>query len=80
MLRTVFTNRFTSKSASFAFAGESLEELEALKKMIESGDITSIVDRVYTMEEAVEAHHRVETEQRQGAIVLAIGELVHQNP
>jgi hypothetical protein len=31
----------------------------------------SIVDRIYPHEEAAAAHHRVETEQRMGAIVLA---------
>jgi hypothetical protein len=31
------------------------------------------VDRVYPMNEAAEAHRRVETEQRLGAVVIAIG-------
>lgn len=79
MLRSVITNRFSSKSASFAFAGESIEDLQTLKDMIESGDIKSIVDRAYTMEEAAEAHRRVETETREGAVVLLIGETVHQS-
>ncbi len=79
MIKTVFTNRFTSRSASFALAGESIEELQTLQKMIEAGDIVSIVDCIYPMEEAAEAHRRVETEQRQGAVVLAIGESVYQS-
>jgi NADPH:quinone reductase-like Zn-dependent oxidoreductase len=40
--------------------------------MIENGQIQSIVDTVYPMSGAVEAHHRVDTEQRSGAIVLSI--------
>jgi NADPH:quinone reductase-like Zn-dependent oxidoreductase len=43
--------------------------------MIEAGKIRSIVDRVYAMEQAVEAHRRVETEERTGAVVIAIGGL-----
>jgi NADPH:quinone reductase-like Zn-dependent oxidoreductase len=43
--------------------------------MIEAGRIRSIVDRVYTMDAAAQAHHRVETEQRLGAVVIAIGGL-----
>lgn len=74
MLRSILTTRLTDKTASFAFAGETREELLALKEMIEKGEIRSIVDRVYSMQEAAEAHHRVETEQRVGAVVLAIGE------
>lgn len=74
MLRSVLTTRFTDKTATFAFARETKEELSALKEMIEAGKIVSIVDRVLPMEQAAEAHTLVETEQRIGAIVLAIGD------
>ncbi len=74
MLRTFFTSRFTNKTASFAFARETREELLTLKAMIEDNKIGSIVDRVHPMEEAADAHHRVETEQRVGAVVIAIGD------
>lgn len=73
MLRSFLTNRFTNKTALFAFAGETKEELRALKAMVEDGRIRSIVDKVYPMERAAEAHRRVETERRLGAVVIAIG-------
>ncbi len=73
MLRSVLTNWLSDKSASFAFARETEEELLALKAMIEEGSVRSIVDRVLPMEEVSEAHYLVETEQRIGAIVLEIG-------
>lgn len=72
MLRSVLTTRFTNKTARFAFAGESIEELRTLKEMIENGTIESIVDRIYPMSQAADAHKLVETEQRLGAVVLAI--------
>ena len=74
MLRSVFTTRFTKRTASFAFARETKEELLALKQMIEREEIRSIVDRIYSMEQAADAHRRVETEQRLGAVVIAIGD------
>jgi NADPH:quinone reductase-like Zn-dependent oxidoreductase len=74
MVRSVFTTRFTNKTARFAFAGETKADLLALKEMIEDGRIKSIVDRVFPMEQAADAHRRVETEQRLGAVVIAIGE------
>jgi NADPH:quinone reductase-like Zn-dependent oxidoreductase len=74
MIRSVFTTRFTNKTARFAFAGETKADLLILKEMIEDGRINSIVDRVYPMEQAADAHSRVETEQRLGAVVIAIGE------
>ena len=75
MLRSVYTTRFTNKTAMFAFARETKKELLLLKEMIEDGKIGSIVDRVFPMEQAADAHRRVETEQRLGAVVIAIGDL-----
>lgn len=74
MLRCLLTTRFTDKTARFAFASEDKEGLTALKQMIEEGSIVSIVDHVFTMEQAAEAHRLVETEQRLGAVVIAISD------
>ncbi len=72
MLRSLLTKRFTDKTATFAFARETREELRALQELVEAGRIASIVDRVLPMERAAEAHRLVESEERRGAIVLAI--------
>jgi len=74
MIRSVFTTRFTNKTSRFAFADETKADLLTLKKMIEDGRIKSIVDRVYPMDQAAEAHRRVETEQRLGAVVIALSD------
>ena len=73
MLRSVLTSTFTDKTVIVAFAGEKVEELLALKNMIEEGKIKTIVDKIYPLEQAAEAHRRVETEQRLGAIVISMG-------
>lgn len=72
MLRAPLTTRFTGKTAIVAFASETREELLALQEMIEDGRIGPIVDRVFPMQQAAEAHRLVETEQRRGAIVIAM--------
>jgi NADPH:quinone reductase-like Zn-dependent oxidoreductase len=74
MLRSFLTNQFTDKTATFAFAGETKAALGELKEMVEAGTIRSIVDRIYPMERAADAHRRVEAEQRLGAVVIAIGD------
>lgn len=63
---------FTDKTAIFVFAGEKEEELLALKEMIEEGKIKSIVDKIYSPEQAAEAHQRVENEQRLGTVVISV--------
>jgi NADPH:quinone reductase-like Zn-dependent oxidoreductase len=73
MLRSLVTSVFTDKSAIFSFAGEKDEELVTLKEMIEEQEIRPIVDKIYSPEQAAEAHHRVETEQRLGAVVISMG-------
>jgi NADPH:quinone reductase-like Zn-dependent oxidoreductase len=73
LIRAPFVRRFTSKTATCAFARETRDELLALRDMVQEGAIVSIVDRVLPMTEAAEAHRLVESEARRGAIVLAIG-------
>jgi len=70
MLRSVVTGWLTDKKVIFAFAGEKMDELLALKEMIEDEKIKPVVDKVYRLEQAAEAHHRVETEQRLGTVVI----------
>lgn len=72
MLRSLLTSRLTSKTAVFAFAGEKQEELLELREMIESGNIKPVVDKIYPMDQASEAHRRVETEQRSGIVVISL--------
>jgi NADPH:quinone reductase-like Zn-dependent oxidoreductase len=73
MVRSLLTTRLTDKTAGFAFAPETPAHLEALRIMIERGDIRPVVDRVYSMQEAAEAHRLVESERRLGAIVIEMG-------
>ncbi|MCF7821177.1 MAG: NAD(P)-dependent alcohol dehydrogenase [Mariprofundaceae bacterium] len=74
MLRSVITSRFSDITATFAFAGEKPEELLQLKDMIEAGKIRPVLDRVFPMDRAAEAHRIVESEERLGTIVINIRE------
>ena len=53
-------------------AGEKEKELVVLKEMIEEGKIKSVVDKIFPMDQAADAHRRVETEQRLGTIVITM--------
>jgi NADPH:quinone reductase-like Zn-dependent oxidoreductase len=71
MLKSVMVPLFSNKHVLFSFAGETEEELHTLKLMIEEGKIGPVVDKVFSMEEAVKPHYRVETEQRLGSVVIS---------
>lgn len=66
-------SRFRDHKIIVAFADETRASLRTLATMIDEGGIKPIVDRVLPMEEAAQAHQLVDTEERVGAIVLAIG-------
>jgi len=72
MVMSALTPAFTDKAAITSMAQETEEELLALKNMLEEGKIKSIVDKIYPMEQAAEAHRRVETEQRLGSVVISV--------
>jgi len=72
MLRSVLPLNRSGKKAIFAFAREKPEELRDLTAMIEQGKVTATVDQTFPMDQVVEAHRRVESEQRLGSIVLTV--------
>ncbi|MBW2714088.1 MAG: NAD(P)-dependent alcohol dehydrogenase [Deltaproteobacteria bacterium] len=72
MLISPVSSRFSDRKAFFAFAGEKEEELLELKRMIDAGEISATVDKIYPMAEAAQAHRRVETEQRLGTVVISM--------
>jgi len=73
MIRSVFTSMFTNKTSLFTFAGETEEELITLKEMIEDKKIKTVVDQIFPLKQAAEAHRRVEAEKRQGPVVITMG-------
>lgn len=72
MLRSPLTSILTDKKVIVALAGEKIEELLILKEMIESRKIKPVADKIYLLEQATEAHKRVEAEQRLGPVVISI--------
>ena len=72
MLRSVVTPLISDKQVYFQFAGEKQAELRELARMLESGEIRPVVDRVYPLEKIADAHRRVETEARRGIVVVSL--------
>lgn len=80
-MRQVFQMLWTSLTGSkqrviCALSNETIDDLVFIKERIEAGDIKTVIDRCYPLEEIAEAHRYIENGQKTGNIVITIA---HQN-
>ncbi|HQV06911.1 MAG TPA: NAD(P)-dependent alcohol dehydrogenase [Chitinophagaceae bacterium] len=70
MLRGKLTSLFSRKKVVSSFATAKARNLQYLQELVEAGHLRPIVDMVFPFTEVVKAHHRVESGQKKGNVVL----------
>ena len=56
------------------FAVERIEQIEFLSKLFENNNYKAVIDRVYSIDEIVDAYHYVDKGRKKGNVVLKIAE------
>jgi NADPH:quinone reductase-like Zn-dependent oxidoreductase len=66
------TSRFGKKRMRFHYDRARKDDLLLLKDLLEQGRYRAVVDRVYPLEDAAEAHRYVDSWQKTGNVVLTV--------
>jgi NADPH:quinone reductase-like Zn-dependent oxidoreductase len=72
LIHALWTRRFGDRKVVFANPKPTKEDITFLKELIEAGEYRAVIDRVYPLEDVIEAARYVETWQKTGNVVLTV--------
>ena len=52
---------------------DKAKDMDVLKKLVETGVLRAVIDRIYPLDQIAEAHRYVETGTKAGDVIIAIG-------
>jgi NADPH:quinone reductase-like Zn-dependent oxidoreductase len=74
MFKAFWTSWTTRKKVIFAFAPEKAEDLKHIAQLLASGEIKTVIDRRYSLDQIQEAHRYVESGAKKGNVVITVAD------
>lgn len=72
LMQMLWTSRIGSRKVLCAVTNEKLDDLVFLKDRIEAGELRAVIDSLYPLDAAAEAHRRVDSGHKVGSVVLTL--------
>ena len=71
-LRGVWTSRTSGKRVFTSNASQAQDDLIFLRRLIEAGQLRTVIDRAYPLEQTADTHRYVDSGQKKGHVVITV--------